>query len=145
MHLYAPTTWPTAAARITSAMDGDGTALFNLLLPPYADVPPISANKDLTRLAVTCLDSPPSEVPTAEELADIDLDAIRTVSRHFGTSAMVSEPDGGCWAWPVQGPERFEGPWNHTLPYPMLIISNTVSAIYSDLGKCDTDLYRHVA
>jgi hypothetical protein len=51
---------------------------------------------------------------------------MREVSPHFGVSVSVGEPDGGCQYWPVRGPERFVGPWNATLEWPMLIVSNTV-------------------
>jgi hypothetical protein len=39
--------------------------------------------------------------------------------------------DGGCEFWPTRGrgPKRFTGPWNATLEYPLLIISNTVSVL----------------
>lgn len=131
--MEAPSRWTVAAASLAEAMSGNGTTWLNTLLPTYNIVsePDLSAAADLSRLAVTCLDSPPpadeSEYPTAEELADIDLGTIKDVSRHFGASVGISEPDGGCQFWPVTGPERFTGPWNHTLRNPMLIVSNTVS------------------
>ncbi|KAE9396452.1 hypothetical protein BT96DRAFT_996708 [Gymnopus androsaceus JB14] len=90
-------------------------------------------NQDLARLAVTCLDSPrpasPEAFPTAEDLAEQGLKALREVSPHFGLSTGVSEPDGGCQYWPVDGPERFTGPWNATLETKMLIVSNTADPI----------------
>ncbi|KAH8116069.1 hypothetical protein DFH11DRAFT_1258135 [Phellopilus nigrolimitatus] len=106
-----------------------------MLLPKYVSypAPDLSSSGDLARLAVTCLDSPPpassSEFPTPEELSDIGLSTIREVSRHFGMSVSISEPDGGCQFWPVKGPERFTGPWNHTLKNPILIVSNTADPV----------------
>jgi hypothetical protein len=40
--------------------------------------------------------------------------------------------DGGCEFWPTRGraPERFTGPFNASLEYPLLIIGNTVCGIY---------------
>lgn len=131
--MEGPALWPTTAQYVAQAMSGDGTNLLNFLLPKYVDMPlpDLSFSADLSRLAVTCLDSPPpkdeSEFPTAEGLADIGLETIRSVSRHFGMSVTLSEPDGGCQFWPVKGPERYTGPWNHTLKNPILIVSNTVS------------------
>lgn len=113
-------------------MSGNGTALFNKIVPDYhIDNPPsLSASQDLTRLAVTCLDSPPPDslenYPTAEQLADQGLKTLQDGSIHFGLSTGITEPDGGCQYWPVKGPERFTGPWNATLKTPMLIVSNTV-------------------
>lgn len=86
---------------------------------------------DLQRLAVTCLGSSPllslDDFPTPEQLADIGLAAIQNVSRHFGMSTLINEPDGGCQLWPVIPPERFIGPLNHTLKNSILIVSNIVS------------------
>ncbi len=91
------------------------------------------ARQEVNRLGVTCADSPPpqnpSEFPTAEELADIGLATIQNVSKHFGASVSISEPDGGCQFWPAKPSERFTGPWNHTLKNPILIVSNTVRAM----------------
>ncbi|KAJ7598797.1 Alpha/Beta hydrolase protein [Mycena floridula] len=132
--LYFPTLWPQNAENFAQAMKGNATALFNIMVPDYRlDNGGISASRDLSRLAVRCLDAPPAsspkDYPTAEELADIGLKTLREQSIHFGLSTGISEPDGGCQYWPVQGPERFTGPWNATLRTPMLIISNTYDPI----------------
>lgn len=94
------------------------------------------------RYAVTCLDAlpfeGPSTWPTAEKLADAAINRIRKVSPHFGISATLSEPDGGCEFWPAKGVERFAGPWNHTLSFPVLIASTLVS---SSVLPLHNDLY----
>lgn len=101
--MESPVSWPVAAKGFANAMAGDGRDLLNMLLPKYLAVPApdLSSSADLSRLAVTCLDSPPpasaEEFPTAEELADIGLGTIKEVSRHFGmrrvaiTCAIVCE------------------------------------------------------
>lgn len=80
---------------------------------------------------MSCLDAPrpaiEAEFPTPEELADVGLNDIKNLSRHFGMSMSVNEPDGGCEFWPVEEKKRFIGPWNNTLKNPILIVSNTVS------------------
>ncbi|KLO10589.1 hypothetical protein SCHPADRAFT_510397 [Schizopora paradoxa] len=134
IYMENPRAWPRLSQILASAMAGDGTAMLNNLLPVYgASGPDLSFAEDLARLAVTCLDSPPpedeSEFPTPELLADIGLETIRDVSKHFGMSTTISEPDGGCQFWPVRGPERFTGPWNHTLSNPILIVSNTADPV----------------
>ncbi|KAF5354449.1 hypothetical protein D9758_012432 [Tetrapyrgos nigripes] len=123
--LQQPTWWPLAAQSYASAFAGNGSAIFNMLSLSY------SANYDLTRLAVTCLDSPSNKSypPTPEDLADQALKNLNDVSVHFGVSTGVSEPDGGCEYWPVKGPERFVGPWNASLDIPLLIVSNTADPI----------------
>jgi hypothetical protein len=123
MLLERPLRWPEAASMFSQALSGNGTLLFDMLNNPIVPLGP-------SRLAVTCLDSPPprskDEYPSAEELADELIKTMEETSVHFGMSVGVGEPDGGCQFWPVQGPERFTGPWNSTLKTPMLILSNIV-------------------
>ncbi|KAF7333329.1 hypothetical protein MVEN_02348200 [Mycena venus] len=130
MYLERPPQWADSALALSQAMAGNGTLLFNKLATPR---PPSNPHYDLARLGVTCMDSPPpktpAEVPTAEDLAAEFMKTMREVSPHFGASVSVGEPDGGCQYWPVQGPERFAGPWNATLEWPMLIVSNTMDPI----------------
>jgi len=135
IYMEVPRAWVRLSKMLAAAMAGDGTLILNNLLPVYgASGPDLSFAEDLSRLAVTCLDSPPpedddSEFPTPELLADIGLGTIRDVSKHFGMSTTISEPDGGCQFWPVRGPERFTGPWNQTLKNPILIVSNTADPV----------------
>ncbi|KAK0443957.1 uncharacterized protein EV420DRAFT_1484833 [Desarmillaria tabescens] len=129
IHLERPGMWPASAKAFAEAMSGNGTQLYNWIIPPSG----ISHENDVARLAVTCLDSPPSlpmkDPPSAEHLADEGLKTLREVSPHFGMSVGMGEPDGGCQYWPAKGPERFTGPWNATLDIPMLIISNTADPV----------------
>ncbi|KAJ7477355.1 hypothetical protein FB451DRAFT_1242275 [Mycena latifolia] len=119
--LERPPQWADSALAFAQAMAGNGTMLFDKLATPRAETTP---SYDLVRLGVTCMDSPPpaspAEVPTAEDLA---------------ADVSVGEPDGGCQYWPVRGPERFTGPWNATLQWPMLIVSNTVRSPPSKAGS----------
>ncbi|KAJ7198642.1 hypothetical protein C8J57DRAFT_1504457 [Mycena rebaudengoi] len=130
MYLERPPQWSIAATAYSQAMAGNGTLLFDKLANRISQATP---RYDLVRLAVTCLDSPPpksaADMPTPEDLAAEFLKTMRDVSPHFGPSVSVGEPDGGCQYWPVRGPERFTGPWNATLEWPMLIVSNTMDPI----------------
>jgi len=129
--LERPATWETASQLLAKAMAGDGTALLNMLLPDYDGN--TAPDVDLARLAVSCLDAPRprtrAEFPSPEMMADIALETIKNVSSHFGSSMSWGEPDGGCEFWPVEGPERFTGPWNHTLNNKILIVSNTADPV----------------
>ncbi|CAK5277922.1 unnamed protein product [Mycena citricolor] len=129
MYLERPPQYAEAALAFSQAMAGNGTLLFNKLVTKRPDSVP---HTDLTRLGVTCMDSPPPasrrDIPTPEDLAKALLLAMEA-SPHFGASVLVGEPDGGCQYWPVRGPERFAGPWNATLEWPMLIVSNTMDPI----------------
>ncbi|CAE7198119.1 unnamed protein product [Rhizoctonia solani] len=126
--IMRPRTWKAVAESLKKAMDGDPTAILNDLVPDSSRS--VADKGDLYRYAVTCVDSlpfnNPSTWPTAEKLADEAINRIRKVSPHFGISATLSEPDGGCEFWPAKGVERFTGPWNHTLAFPMLIASTMV-------------------
>lgn len=127
--LERPALWPAWSKALAQAMSGDGQEVYNSLAGVAG--PDALANADLARLGVTCADSPPpksrKEFPTAEDLADELMGTMRTVSPRFGAHVHLGEQDGGCQFWPTagRGPERFAGPWNHTLKVPMLITSNT--------------------
>ncbi|KAF8609649.1 hypothetical protein BDV93DRAFT_518429 [Ceratobasidium sp. AG-I] len=129
--LMRPRSWAAIAESIKSAMNGDPTTLMNALVPDLTR--DVEDRADLYRHAVTCVDAlpfeGPSTWPTAEKLADLAIARIQKVSPHFGISATLSEPDGGCEFWPVKGVERFAGPWNHTLSFPVLIASTLVDPI----------------
>ncbi|KIJ55464.1 hypothetical protein M422DRAFT_151639 [Sphaerobolus stellatus SS14] len=114
--LQNPIGWPATAKVLDAAMKGDGKPLLDAVATS-------SFYTDLERSAVTCNDNKPFKSPTAEEVIDESLEVLKSVSR-FGMSAVVTEPDAGCQFWPVTPPERFQGPWNHTLKNPILIHSN---------------------
>ncbi|KAJ7624802.1 hypothetical protein FB45DRAFT_924242 [Roridomyces roridus] len=134
MYLERPPQWSDSALAFGQAMAGNGTLLFNKLATPRLP-PSLTPEYDLVRLGVTCSDSPPpaspKEVPTPEDLAAEFIRTMQEVSPHFGASVSVGEPDGGCQYWPFagKGPERFVGPWNASLEWPMLIVSNTMDPI----------------
>ncbi|KAI0325007.1 alpha/beta-hydrolase [Cubamyces sp. BRFM 1775] len=115
--LQRPTTWPNAASAFDLAMKGDGSAVIQRLQDGQYLV-------DLERSAVSCNDNKPFPAPTPAEVIDEQLYVLENISR-FSLALVVAEPDAGCQFWPVTPPERFQGPWNHTLRNPILIISNT--------------------
>ncbi|KAF7345712.1 hypothetical protein MVEN_01591200 [Mycena venus] len=130
MYLEQPTQWSDAAHALAAALAGDGAPLLNKLLTPGHVASPYH---DLVRSAVTCLDVPPPashhDIPTAEDLGRELVRTMREVSPHFGANLDLGEPDGGCEYWTARSPERFAGPWNATLEWPMLIVSNTMDPI----------------
>lgn len=105
-------------------MEGNGAAILDSVTP--------NPKADLARSAVSCNDQVPFTLAPAEKVVDELLDVFHNVSR-FAFSVVTTEPDAGCQYWPVTPPERFQGPWNHTLSNPILILSNTVRAVWSDL------------
>ncbi|EJT96862.1 hypothetical protein DACRYDRAFT_102606 [Dacryopinax primogenitus] len=118
--LAVPSTWPKAAGILAAAMAGEG----KLLLTQKGFYPP---PQDMSRQAVTCNDAlplTPSTAPSYDEVLDELLDVMHTQTK-FVWNVLTSEPDSGCQYWPVSPPERFTGPWNHTLRNPIVIFSNT--------------------
>lgn len=115
-----PTIWPKVAKEFAEAIFGNATALLNGISWWNNLI-----YTDLERIAITCNDVKPFPPPSVEEVADTYLNVYYNVSR-FVFGVVTSEPDAGCQYWPFTPPERFDGPWNHTLQTPMLIISSTV-------------------
>ncbi|KAF7317226.1 hypothetical protein HMN09_00457700 [Mycena chlorophos] len=144
MYLERPPLWSESAHAFAEAISGNGTILYNKLTNSYStrsDFDP-TTHYDLSRLGVSCMDSPPpyedaekQPAPTPEDLAAEFLRTMELVSPHFGASVSVGEPDGGCQFWPTagRGPERFAGPWGvgfqEGMEVPMLIVSNTMDPI----------------
>ncbi|KIJ55465.1 hypothetical protein M422DRAFT_63524 [Sphaerobolus stellatus SS14] len=118
--LAEPIDWPLTTKILDAAMKGEGKALLEAATGSFY--------RDLERSAVTCNDNKPFKPPTAEEVIDESLDVLKSVTR-FAMSVVVSEPDAGCQFWPVTPPERFQGPWNHTLKNPILIHSNLLDPV----------------
>ncbi|TCD60113.1 hypothetical protein EIP91_010701 [Steccherinum ochraceum] len=114
--LLTPLGWQNSASALAAAMAGDPTLIVNALGNRMY--------RDLERSAVSCNDNPRFPPPSAEEVVDELLDVYQNVTR-FVFSTVTTEPDAGCEYWPVTPPERFSGPWNHTLNNPILVLSNT--------------------
>lgn len=121
----APMRWPHIARAYAQALSGDPTLLYDFLATP-PELPPMpDPNGDLARSAVSCADSYVSKRgASAEELGRGTLEVLKVTPR-FALSPVTFEPDGACEFWPTKGhePERFTGPFNHTLANPMLILS----------------------
>ncbi|KIJ55460.1 hypothetical protein M422DRAFT_199675 [Sphaerobolus stellatus SS14] len=112
--------WPRVAVALREGMRGNATDLMNVGRWPLS--------YDLERPAISCNDRLPYDIPSPEEVVDESIYVLKNVSR-FAMSAMITEPDSGCEFWPFDPPERFQGPWNHTLSNPILIHSNMLDPI----------------
>ena len=124
--LEGPDGWPGIAKGLAAAINGDGSTILNAV--NTKDL------LDMERSAVSCNDQQPFAPPSAETIVDAGIETLKSVSRFFW-SVIISEPDSGCQYWPVTPPERYLGPWNKTLNNPILIISNTVSSTWTQLGR----------
>ncbi|QRV95060.1 Abhydrolase domain-containing protein [Ceratobasidium sp. AG-Ba] len=128
-----PFAWPQFAVLLDKAMNGDPAPFMNPILPDLAR--DRFDHAELARYAVTCSDarpfnkSDPASFPTPESLARRIVARVNNTSRHFGASPGLTDIDGGCQFWPVEGIERYTGPWNKTLANPILVISSTVDPI----------------
>ncbi|CAE6467002.1 unnamed protein product [Rhizoctonia solani] len=128
--MEAPYRWPTFARDLEDAIGGNPAPLLNKILPdPSRDR---FDHANLARYAVTCIDSlpfnksDPSTFPTPEHLARRIVARVNSTSKYFGGSPGLTDIDGGCQFWPVDGVERYAGPWNRTLANPVMVISSSV-------------------
>ncbi|KAJ1302794.1 hypothetical protein OPQ81_003101 [Rhizoctonia solani] len=131
--MEAPRGWPSFAHDLEDAIRGNPAPLLNKILPDPARDRFDHAN--LARYAVTCIDSlpfnksDPSTFPTPEHLARRVVARVNNTSKYFGGSTGLTDIDGGCQFWPVDGAERYAGPWNRTLANPVMVISSSVDPI----------------
>ncbi|KAG8737302.1 hypothetical protein FRC10_008360 [Ceratobasidium sp. 414] len=131
--MEAPPQWPMFASVLDEAIRGNPAPFLNRILPdPARDR---FDHAELARYAVTCIDSlpfnksDPSTFPTPESLARRVVARVNNTSKYFGGSTGLTDIDGGCQFWPVDGVERYAGPWNKTLANPIVVISSTVDPI----------------
>ncbi|CAE6533809.1 unnamed protein product [Rhizoctonia solani] len=147
--MEAPTRWPNFARDLQDAIRGNPAPLLNKwvytadiepqLNAPLRILPNPTRNRfdhsNLARYAVTCIDSlpfnksDPSTFPSPEYLARQIVARVNSTSKYFGGSAGLTDIDGGCQFWPVDGVERYTGPWNRTLANPVMVISSSVDPI----------------
>ncbi|KAF8498909.1 hypothetical protein BU17DRAFT_102873 [Hysterangium stoloniferum] len=118
--LQRPLTWRTFAVTLSEAMKGNASQLLTMTQGSYLG--------DLQRSAVSCNDQAPFPPPSAEEVINESIEVLETVTR-FAMTVMTTEPDSGCHYWPVTPPERYNGPWNHTLNNRVLIHSNLLDPV----------------
>ncbi|KAF8713633.1 alpha/beta hydrolase fold, partial [Rhizoctonia solani] len=131
--MEAPPRWPAFARDLEEAIKGNPAPLLNKVLPdPARDR---FDHGNMARYAVTCIDSlpfnksDPSTFPTPEYLAQRVVQRVNSTSKYFGGSTGLTDIDGGCQFWPVDGIERYAGPWNRTLANPVMVISSSVDPI----------------
>ncbi|KAG9090712.1 hypothetical protein FRC06_000915, partial [Ceratobasidium sp. 370] len=131
--MEVPPQWPMFAFVLDQAIRGNPAPFLNRILPdPARDR---FDHAELARYAVTCIDSlpfdksDPSTFPTPESLARKVVARVNNISKYFGGSTGLTDIDGGCQFWPVNGVERYAGPWNKTLANPIVVISSTVDPI----------------
>lgn len=139
--LYSRTSMPKHLTRtyeaIAAGMKGNYTQLGELTIAPILE-PPRRIPGDIARQLISCMDQRPYNAgrpetwPTAKDLTDAGLYTLKHVSPRFGLSVSLQEPDGGCqFLAPMvnQIPERFSGPFNHTLRNPILIANGDLDPI----------------
>ncbi|ELU39432.1 prefoldin subunit domain-containing protein [Rhizoctonia solani AG-1 IA] len=136
--MEAPPRWPAFARDLEDAIKGNPAPLLNKVLPdPARDR---FDHGNMARYAVTCIDSlpfnksDPSTFPTPEYLAQRVVQRVNSTSKYFGGSTGLTDIDGGCQFWPVDGIERYAGPWNRTLANPVMVISS--SRCVNETDRC---------
>ena len=108
------------AEAFAEAIEGNGAAIL--------DANDAIVDRSTSRTATTCNDHTLLPPPTIEEIVDERLYVYEHVSKFAFAAANLENDDFGCEYWNVTPPpEKFQGPWNHTLRNPILVVSNTVS------------------
>ncbi|KZS94306.1 alpha/beta-hydrolase [Sistotremastrum niveocremeum HHB9708] len=125
--MYQPRSWPTLASDLLAVINGDGAPIFNIVASELTLNNTVPAQTAYAITAVTCTDIPPYEDVDEEEVLEhlIEENVLANqVSPHFGGLSKDA-----CHLWKATASERFTGPFNHTLSYPIIIIGNTADPI----------------
>lgn len=133
----SPKFFPRVAAAVASAIAGNFTDLAGLTIAPIV-FPSARQPGDHAASIVSCLDAPPYDPdrqdswPTVNELTDDAITRLKNVSPRFGLSPMLFERHGACQYLAkvaARLPERFTGPFNHTLRNPILIVNGDLDPL----------------
>ncbi|KAG8931574.1 hypothetical protein FRC02_002502 [Tulasnella sp. 418] len=141
--LYTPSTWPDLATKLvqqdkelTQALSGQNVTLSTRSLKNLhkrqeeAKDPEeeafIGLNQQSRLSAITCADAVDTPFTTADVINEI-LETTRTVSPLFGPQ--FGNAGAYCHRWTSRAVERFQGPWNHQLRNPILVIGNKADPV----------------
>ncbi|KAH7093915.1 TAP-like protein-domain-containing protein [Auriculariales sp. MPI-PUGE-AT-0066] len=111
---FAPATWPNVATLLAAAISGDGSGIITSLSSVELDTT-VPASARFVFDQVMCMDAPALSPHEASVAVDKLEEAV-----YFASWRMKA-----CHAWQVRGKYRFDGPFNHTLRNPILVIGNT--------------------
>jgi len=119
--LYSRDSWPALTRAIETALEGDGTQLVQLTDQYLERLPDGSyTNSTEANLAVNCVDSPPSKLPTRWEDYPAVAARFAAVSPHFGAAVALGL---SCANW-AAAPDP-TGPVSAAGAPPILVVSTT--------------------
>lgn len=116
--MRAPSRWEGNAADLDAALRGDASALASGasgFLSPAGWAPAI------TSAAIQCADAPADRSP--QEWPQV-IGHLQQVGRLQGLIHRWWEW-APCASWPVRGEDNYRGPWNRSIPNPILLINQT--------------------
>ena len=116
--LRAPSTWPTNAADLQSAYQGDATALEN---SASGFASPAGWGGATASAAIQCADGPAKLGPGSWKRF---YESLNRLSPLVGAVHYAWEW-APCASWPVKGQDAYRGPWNAETPVPILLINQT--------------------
>ncbi|KAF9009838.1 alpha/beta-hydrolase [Hymenopellis radicata] len=123
-HLYQPSSWPDLTTTLYKTWV-DYTSTPPSTAPEARAEDPLGA-LDYSVNAIQCGDATDPGNTTFKDVFDELIDVTREVSGFFGpmfNQYMI------CHAWPARSKERFQGPFDSKLAYPILVIGNTADPI----------------
>jgi pimeloyl-ACP methyl ester carboxylesterase len=115
--LGTPSQWPTLAAGLEQAADGDGSALATTA----REARDLLQQALLSATALQCVDKPP---PAPGAVRDWPTVIPRLTATNFTGSAEGWWLWAPCASWRARSADRYTGPWNATTPNPILVIGN---------------------
>jgi len=112
----APITWPTNAANLAAALQGDASQLKNAA---SGFTSPDGWGGGITSAAIQCADAPAGLGPEdwLEEFRRLKRISALQGPLHF---AWEWAP---CASWPVRGQDNYGGPWDAKTPVPILLVN----------------------
>ncbi|GJJ10321.1 hypothetical protein Clacol_004547 [Clathrus columnatus] len=82
----------------------------------------------VSELAINCVDSIDQPDITTQFLFETVVNVTQQISPLFGEVLIVQAPV-FCHRFPTRAVERFTGPFNHTLAFPMLVVGNKADPV----------------
>lgn len=103
-------------------------------IPPSSDaiIDPTVASF-ISELAITCVDSVDQPEITTQLLFEVLVNVTQQISPIFG-EVLANQPPSFCHRFPIRASERFTGPFNHELAFPILVIGNEADPVTPFIG-----------
>ena len=115
--MYGPRTWPELATNLAAAMQGNGTAIMNILLDDVELSTSVKPRTAQAITAVTCVDTPPYP-PNIDKASVLQKNIDEAVLTYELTSKRFASLElDMCHHWTSRETERFTGTGDVSVVY----------------------------